>query len=155
MEWGFIESLSHDAFRDPSNGFLVNDLCIFAVEVFAIKSSGSVESFIRQRTWNWSIHLRVITFQLWISMPTTLRLLLLKEETGTCRTSHKTLGNGSTLCSASLKPRWGRVSRKDRLFFKKKCWFGFLKRLDKPSSSTELSIYFLDRSLLAWSFNYV
>uniref|UniRef100_B9MWX1 MATH domain-containing protein n=1 Tax=Populus trichocarpa TaxID=3694 RepID=B9MWX1_POPTR len=39
MEWGFIESLSHDAFRDPSNGFLVNDLCIFAVEVFAIKSS--------------------------------------------------------------------------------------------------------------------
>ncbi|KAJ6960694.1 hypothetical protein NC653_038652 [Populus alba x Populus x berolinensis] len=66
MEWGFIESLSHDAFRDPSNGFLFNDLCMFAVEVFVIKSSGSVESFVQ--------HLRVITFQLWISMPTTLRL---------------------------------------------------------------------------------
>ncbi|KAL3568509.1 hypothetical protein D5086_031160 [Populus alba] len=49
MEWGFIESLSHDAFRDPSNGFLFNDLCIFAVEVFVIKSSGSVESLVRQR----------------------------------------------------------------------------------------------------------
>ncbi|CAK7338873.1 unnamed protein product [Dovyalis caffra] len=44
MEWGFIKFLSHDTLRDPSKGFLVDDCCIFGVEVFVIKRPGEGES---------------------------------------------------------------------------------------------------------------
>lgn len=39
FEQGFPKVLSHEAFLDPSRGFLVGDCCIFGVEVFTIKSS--------------------------------------------------------------------------------------------------------------------
>ncbi|XP_054789482.1 ubiquitin C-terminal hydrolase 12-like [Prosopis cineraria] len=38
-EWGFSELLSMDAFKDTSNGYLVNDCCTFGAEVFVAQCS--------------------------------------------------------------------------------------------------------------------
>ncbi|PHT81014.1 hypothetical protein T459_14029, partial [Capsicum annuum] len=32
-EWGYLKCISHETFKDPSNGYLVNDKCIFGVDV--------------------------------------------------------------------------------------------------------------------------
>jgi hypothetical protein len=36
-EWGFAQLLSHKTLNDSSNGYLVDDTCIFGVEVFVSK----------------------------------------------------------------------------------------------------------------------
>ncbi|XP_059654607.1 ubiquitin C-terminal hydrolase 12-like [Cornus florida] len=42
-EWGFDQFLSLDAFNNRSNGYLVNDCCVFGAEVFVIKYAGKGE----------------------------------------------------------------------------------------------------------------
>ncbi|KAK3404290.1 hypothetical protein EUGRSUZ_K00592 [Eucalyptus grandis] len=39
-EWGVPRYMLLKTFTDPSNGYLVDDTCVFGVEVFVIKSSG-------------------------------------------------------------------------------------------------------------------
>ncbi|PHU17139.1 hypothetical protein BC332_12834 [Capsicum chinense] len=39
-EWGFAKCVSHKTFKDPSNGYLVNDKCIFEVDLYVIKNQG-------------------------------------------------------------------------------------------------------------------
>ncbi|KAK4720632.1 hypothetical protein R3W88_010865 [Solanum pinnatisectum] len=39
-EWGFSKCISHKTFKDPSNGYLVNDKCIVGVDVYVIKNQG-------------------------------------------------------------------------------------------------------------------
>ncbi|KAJ8530929.1 hypothetical protein K7X08_023810 [Anisodus acutangulus] len=39
-EWGVSKCISHETFRDPSKGYLVNDNCIFGVDVSVIKNHG-------------------------------------------------------------------------------------------------------------------
>ncbi|KAG5608564.1 hypothetical protein H5410_019845 [Solanum commersonii] len=39
-EWGFSKCISHKTFNDPSNGYLVDDKCIFGVDVYVIKNQG-------------------------------------------------------------------------------------------------------------------
>uniref|UniRef100_M1DQI4 Meprin and TRAF homology domain-containing protein / MATH domain-containing protein n=1 Tax=Solanum tuberosum TaxID=4113 RepID=M1DQI4_SOLTU len=39
-EWGFSKCISHKTFKDPSNGYLVNDKCVFGVDVYVIKNQG-------------------------------------------------------------------------------------------------------------------
>jgi hypothetical protein len=43
-EWGFAQLLSHDTLNDPSNGYLLDDTCVFGVEVFVIKATGKGET---------------------------------------------------------------------------------------------------------------
>ncbi|KAG5554619.1 hypothetical protein RHGRI_012247 [Rhododendron griersonianum] len=42
-EWGFDQFLSVDTFNDASNGYLVDDCCVFGAEVFVIKHMGKGE----------------------------------------------------------------------------------------------------------------
>lgn len=46
LEWGFEQFIHHKAFNDPSNGYLVDDSCVFGAEVFICKetSKGKSES---------------------------------------------------------------------------------------------------------------
>ncbi|KAL6292873.1 hypothetical protein ACE6H2_001015 [Prunus campanulata] len=37
LDWGFDQFLSQEAFTDASNGFLVDDACVFGAEVFVLK----------------------------------------------------------------------------------------------------------------------
>ncbi|XP_059444229.1 uncharacterized protein LOC132176118 [Corylus avellana] len=60
-EWGFSQFLSLDTFRDPSNGYLVNDSCVLGAEVFVTNYTGkgeclSILSFpiTGIRTWTYS-----------------------------------------------------------------------------------------------------
>ncbi|XP_075111189.1 uncharacterized protein LOC142181684 [Nicotiana tabacum] len=39
-EWGFPNCISHDTFREPSKGYLVNGKCVFGVDVYVIKNRG-------------------------------------------------------------------------------------------------------------------
>ncbi|KAG5568583.1 hypothetical protein H5410_064400 [Solanum commersonii] len=39
-EWGFLKCISHKTFKDPSNGYLVNDKCVVGVDVYVIKNQG-------------------------------------------------------------------------------------------------------------------
>ncbi|KAK6790794.1 hypothetical protein RDI58_009875 [Solanum bulbocastanum] len=39
-EWGFSKCISHETFKDLSNGYLIDDKCIFGVDVYAIKNQG-------------------------------------------------------------------------------------------------------------------
>lgn len=39
-EWGFSKCISHETFKEPSNGYLVNDKCVFGVDVSVIKNQG-------------------------------------------------------------------------------------------------------------------
>ena len=41
---GFAQFLSLDVLKDPRNGYLMDDSCIFGAEVFVIKYSGKGES---------------------------------------------------------------------------------------------------------------
>ena len=34
LEWGFDQFISHKAFNEASNGYLVEDTCVFGAEVF-------------------------------------------------------------------------------------------------------------------------
>jgi hypothetical protein len=43
-EWGFAQLLSHDTLNDSSNGYLLDDTCVFGVEVFVIKGTGRGET---------------------------------------------------------------------------------------------------------------
>ena len=42
-EWGFTKFLPLDTFKDVSHGYLVNDCCLFGVEVFVHKHSAKLE----------------------------------------------------------------------------------------------------------------
>ncbi|KAM3339057.1 ubiquitin C-terminal hydrolase 12-like [Capsicum galapagoense] len=44
-EWGYSKCISHETFKDPSNGYLVNDECIFGVDVYVIKNQRIGECF--------------------------------------------------------------------------------------------------------------
>ncbi|PHT53997.1 hypothetical protein CQW23_08459 [Capsicum baccatum] len=39
-EWAYLKCISHETFKDPSKGYLVNDKCIFGVDVYVIKNQG-------------------------------------------------------------------------------------------------------------------
>ncbi|KAK2652009.1 hypothetical protein Ddye_011865 [Dipteronia dyeriana] len=62
---GFPQLLSFKEFKDPSNGYLVNDRCVFGVEVLAFQpATGSEETItvtptmikeLDDRTYTWSI----------------------------------------------------------------------------------------------------
>lgn len=43
-EWGFEELIPRDDFEDESNGYLVDDCCVFGVEVFVVNNRGKGES---------------------------------------------------------------------------------------------------------------
>ena len=42
-EWGFAKNFPLDTFNDVSHGYLVNDCCVFGVEVFVHKRSNKRE----------------------------------------------------------------------------------------------------------------
>ena len=42
-EWGFTKFLPLDTFKDVSHGYLVNDCCLFGVEVFVHNHSSKLE----------------------------------------------------------------------------------------------------------------
>ncbi|KAM3281190.1 hypothetical protein P3S67_028211 [Capsicum chacoense] len=50
-EWVLLEMLSHETFKDPSNGYLVNDKCIFGVDVYVIKPGNRVINALRVIPW--------------------------------------------------------------------------------------------------------
>ena len=59
-EWGFAKVLPFDTFNDPSQGYLVNDCCVFGVEVSVYERSNKRQfvSMIREppdRTMTWKI----------------------------------------------------------------------------------------------------
>uniref|UniRef100_A0A7N2LE54 MATH domain-containing protein n=1 Tax=Quercus lobata TaxID=97700 RepID=A0A7N2LE54_QUELO len=59
-EWGFAKVLPSDTFNDPSQGYLVNDCCVFGVEVSVYERSNKRQfvSMIREppdRTMTWKI----------------------------------------------------------------------------------------------------
>ncbi|KAL4599785.1 hypothetical protein ACB092_11G151800 [Castanea dentata] len=59
-EWGFAKVLPVDTFNDPSQGYLVNDCCVFGVEVSVYERSNKRQciSMIREppnRTMTWKI----------------------------------------------------------------------------------------------------
>ncbi|EYU25573.1 hypothetical protein MIMGU_mgv1a026457mg, partial [Erythranthe guttata] len=43
FEWGLSKFISKEILSDPSNGYLVNDTCVFGAEVFFIKRQAAVE----------------------------------------------------------------------------------------------------------------
>uniref|UniRef100_A0A5B7ADG4 MATH domain-containing protein n=1 Tax=Davidia involucrata TaxID=16924 RepID=A0A5B7ADG4_DAVIN len=53
-EWGFDQLLSLDTFKDASNGYFLDDSCVFGAEVFVIKYAGRGEclSMIKQPNGN-------------------------------------------------------------------------------------------------------
>ncbi|KAK7337422.1 hypothetical protein VNO77_17996 [Canavalia gladiata] len=38
-EWGIPDFIDIDTFNDPSNGYLINDTCVFGAEVFVVKTT--------------------------------------------------------------------------------------------------------------------
>lgn len=54
-ESGFDKLISLQTFNVPSNGFLVDDSCIFGIEVFVVKSSGNGECITMIKTPGYSI----------------------------------------------------------------------------------------------------
>ncbi|KAG8366330.1 hypothetical protein BUALT_Bualt17G0068600 [Buddleja alternifolia] len=42
-EFGFSKFISKKSFTDPSNGYLVDDNCVFGAEVFVIKNQANIE----------------------------------------------------------------------------------------------------------------
>lgn len=61
-EWGFEKLVSLKTFNDTSNGFLVDDCCVFGVDIFVKKcddGKGEVLSLINQPKYNkytWKIN---------------------------------------------------------------------------------------------------
>ncbi|GMN34897.1 hypothetical protein TIFTF001_004965 [Ficus carica] len=60
--WGFAQLLPLETFEDPSNGYLIDDTCVFGVEVFVIKHTGNSETLslaaspdISNATFTWEI----------------------------------------------------------------------------------------------------
>lgn len=49
-ERGFAQLLSHDTLNESSNGYLVDDTCVFGVEVFVIKGTcrGEILTMVNQ-----------------------------------------------------------------------------------------------------------
>ncbi|XAR53114.1 Ubiquitinyl hydrolase 1 [Bertholletia excelsa] len=45
LEWGIDQVLSLETFKDPSNGYLLDDTCVFGAEVFVHEYSGQSECF--------------------------------------------------------------------------------------------------------------
>ncbi|EYU25592.1 hypothetical protein MIMGU_mgv1a019555mg [Erythranthe guttata] len=43
FEWGLSKFISKEILSDPSNGYLVNDTCVFGAEVFVIERQAAVE----------------------------------------------------------------------------------------------------------------
>ncbi|KAJ4829179.1 hypothetical protein Tsubulata_007043, partial [Turnera subulata] len=43
-EWGFTDFLSHNVLNDPSNGYIVDNRCVFGVEIFITKNTLKGES---------------------------------------------------------------------------------------------------------------
>ncbi|EYU25543.1 hypothetical protein MIMGU_mgv1a017675mg [Erythranthe guttata] len=43
FEWGLLKFISKEILSDPSNGYLVNDTCVFGAEVFVIERQAAVE----------------------------------------------------------------------------------------------------------------
>ncbi|PIM98003.1 Speckle-type POZ protein SPOP [Handroanthus impetiginosus] len=39
LEWGFDKFIPHAAFKDPANGYLVNDTCVFGAEVYVCQET--------------------------------------------------------------------------------------------------------------------
>ncbi|CAK9159110.1 unnamed protein product [Ilex paraguariensis] len=58
-EFGFAKLLSLDTFKDASNGYLIDDSCMFGAEVYVIKSTGRGECLSFEETsvdcYNWEI----------------------------------------------------------------------------------------------------
>ncbi|KAG2720064.1 hypothetical protein I3760_02G018500 [Carya illinoinensis] len=60
-EWGFAQLLSLDLLDDPSNGYIVDDMCVFGVEVFVLKLTGMgeclsmVKEYPTSHHFNWKI----------------------------------------------------------------------------------------------------
>ncbi|KAG5514267.1 hypothetical protein RHGRI_035615 [Rhododendron griersonianum] len=42
-EWGIADFIDLDEFSDPSNGFLINDTCVFGVDIFVLKQTSKGE----------------------------------------------------------------------------------------------------------------
>lgn len=42
-EWGFPKFISKKILSDPSNGYLINDNCVFGAEVFIVKREAVIE----------------------------------------------------------------------------------------------------------------
>ena len=61
--WGFPQLLALGTFKDPSNGYLVDDSCVFGAEILVIKHTGKWESLsmikspciISTSTFTWEI----------------------------------------------------------------------------------------------------
>ena len=59
-EWGFGKFLDLATFKEPSNGFLIDDTCAFGAEVYVVKPTGTEEilSLVSEPadgTFSWSI----------------------------------------------------------------------------------------------------
>ncbi|KAH6778362.1 hypothetical protein C2S51_009674 [Perilla frutescens var. frutescens] len=48
-KWGFAKLISKKSLTDPTNGYLVDDNCVFGAEVFVIKSQRIIESLCLKR----------------------------------------------------------------------------------------------------------
>ncbi|KAJ4827111.1 hypothetical protein Tsubulata_002451, partial [Turnera subulata] len=50
LEWCFPNLISHDTLNDPSKGYLVNDCCVFGVELFVLGNprQGETLSWVKQ-----------------------------------------------------------------------------------------------------------
>ncbi|KAJ4827118.1 hypothetical protein Tsubulata_002463 [Turnera subulata] len=55
-EWGLKKFISHKALRDMSNGYLVEDCCVFGVEVFVNGSPSKGESLSFVKNPRWALH---------------------------------------------------------------------------------------------------
>ena len=40
-EWGIDKFIDLDTFNDPSNGYLIDDTCVFGAEVFIVKTTNN------------------------------------------------------------------------------------------------------------------
>ncbi|KAM7267754.1 hypothetical protein ACFE04_009920 [Oxalis oulophora] len=44
-EWGFAQLLPLDVFKEPSNGYLLNDSCVFGVDIFVVNGATRGDTF--------------------------------------------------------------------------------------------------------------
>ncbi|XP_059651082.1 MATH domain and coiled-coil domain-containing protein At2g01790-like [Cornus florida] len=62
-DWGFDQFLSLDIFKNPSNGYLVDDCCVFGAEVFVINYAGKGECLsMKKELYNNIYTWRVVKF---------------------------------------------------------------------------------------------
>ncbi|XP_059654713.1 uncharacterized protein LOC132301480 [Cornus florida] len=59
-EWGFEKFLSLEKFQNPSNGYLINDTCVFGAEVFVMKNAGigeclSMTKLLSDKIYTWKV----------------------------------------------------------------------------------------------------